>query len=98
MISQYLIGTGIFYNKSQQKDDHLKHRPPGLGNQQALRQYITQELEKCLPVLWPRISMMRHRPSGLCKMTEWIIQQLRKQDMCLGSAIVLLERELIHIL
>ena len=99
MISNYLKGTGLLYNKIK-NNSRITNHPP-MNNEpnqiQELKELIHEELKDCNHILWPKVCEMQSTPKGLAKLEEMIIRYVAQEGMGLGSAIALIEQELSHI-
>ena len=99
MISNYLMGNGILYNKTQ-TDNKLNLQAMASKNNQIeeLKQLIQNELKECNHVLWPKVCEMQNADKGKAKLEDMIIRYVAEEGMEIGSAIALIEQELSHIL
>lgn len=96
MISNYLIGCGVFYRKKQEpKPEKLKHMATD-NHIEQLRTLINEELKDCNHVLWPNVCGMQSTEKGLAKLQEMIIRMIAEEGMGIGSAIAQIEQELAH--
>ena len=99
MISNYLMGNGILYNKTQ-TDNKLNLQAMASKNNQIeeLKQLIQDELKECNHILWPKVCEMQNTDKGKAKLEDMIIRYVAEEGMEIGSAIALIEQELSHIL
>ena len=100
MISNYLRGSGILYNKSKTDINSLDLKGMAEDNNQIeeLRQLIHTELKDCNRFLWPKTCEMQSTDKGRAKLEDMIIRYVAEEGMQIGSAIALIEQELSHIL
>lgn len=101
MISNYLVGSGILYNKSKTDSSKLNLQAMANNNNEIeeLKQLIEEELKECNHLLWPRVCEMQSTEKGKAKLEEMIIRSIADNEgMGIGSAIALIEQELGHIL
>ncbi|MFY9308582.1 MAG: hypothetical protein ACSLE0_07625 [Chitinophagaceae bacterium] len=99
MISNYLMGNGILYNKKTEMNP-IKMQAMANDNKQIdeLRTLINDELKECSRILWPKVCEMQSTDKGKIKLEEMIIRYIAEDGMGIGSAIALIEQELSHIL
>lgn len=97
MISNYLMGNGILYNKKM-NPLNLKTMANDTNKIEELRGLIKEELKECSRFLWPRVCEMQSTATGKAKLEEMIIRYVADEGMNIGSAIALIEQELSHIL
>ena len=99
MISNYLMGNGILYNKTQ-TDNKLNLQAMASNNNQIeeLKQLIQDELKECNHILWPKVCELQSTDKGKAKLEDMIIRYVAEEGMEIGSAIALIEQELSHIL
>jgi len=100
MISNYLLGNGILYNKNDKKNSFLKQKTMATDNHliEELKELIDKELMDCNHVLWPKVCEMQSTEKGKIKLQEMIIRYVAEEAMPIGSAIALIEQELSHTL
>lgn len=100
MISNYLMGTGVLYNKSKTDINKLNvHSMANDNNQiEELKKLIHNELKDCNRFLWPKVCEMQSTAKGKAKLEEMIIRYIAEEGMSVGSAIAIIEQELSHIL
>lgn len=100
MISNYLVGSGILYNKSKTDINKLNLQAMANDNNQIeeLKKLIGDELKECSRFLWPKVCEMQSTEKGKAKLEEMIIRYVAEEGMQIGSAIALIEQELSHIL
>ncbi len=100
MISNYLMGTGVLYNKNKTDINSLNLKAMANDNNQIeeLKQLIYGELKECNRFLWPKVCEMQSTDKGRAKLEDMIIRYVAEEGMGLGSAIALIEQELSHIL
>lgn len=100
MISNYLMGSGILYNKIKTEVTPLKMQAMANDNNQIeeLKTLINDELKECSRFLWPKVCEMQSTEKGKTKLDEMIIRYVAEEGMSIGSAIALIEQELSHIL
>lgn len=100
MISNYLLGSGILYNKSKTDINSLNMQAMTNENNQIeeLKQLIHSEMKECNRFLWPKVCEMQSTDKGRAKLEDMIIRYVAKEGMQIGSAIALIEQELSHIL
>ena len=100
MIVNYLVGSGILYNKNK-KDNNPKNLQAMATDDnriEELKQLIDMELKDCNRVLWPKVCEMQSTDKGRAKLEDMIIRYVAEDGMPIGSAIALIEQELSHIL
>lgn len=96
MISNYLMGNGILYNKTS-NTEFFKPKNMEESNQiEMLRKLIREELKECNNKLWPKVCEMQSTEKGKSKLEEMIIRNVAEEGMSIGSAIALIEQELAH--
>lgn len=99
MISNYLLGNGIHYNKSKTDTNTNLQAMANENNQiEELKQLINGELKDCNRFLWPKVCEMQSTDKGRAKLEDMIIRYVAEEGMQIGSAIALIEQELSHIL
>lgn len=99
MISNYLMGTGILYNKKTEMNPLKMQAMANDNNQiQELRNLISDELKECSRILWPKVCEMQSTEKGRIKLEDMIIHYVAEDGMGIGSAIALIEQELSHIM
>ncbi len=98
MIHNYLIGSGVFYNKNKGGDQQLNLQAMAKDRNQIaeLKKLIREELKECNSILWPKVCEMQSTEKGLEKIEELIIRNIAEEGMGIGSAIALIEQELGH--
>lgn len=98
MISKYLMGSGILYNKSKSEnsDLNLKEMANNSDRIEEIRKLINIDLGECNHVLWPKVCEMRSTPEGKKRLEDMIIRLIAEEGMPIGSAIALTEQELAH--
>lgn len=99
MISNYLMGSGILYNKKTEINP-IKMQAMANDNKQIdeLRSLINDELKECSRILWPKVCEIQSTDKGKAKLEEMIIRYIAEDGMGIGSAIALIEQELSHIM
>lgn len=90
MITRYLKGTGIMYNKKQ------SNMGTTAVNLKELRQLIKIELQDCDADRFPFLCQMQSTEEGYARIEEMIIRYAAKEAMPIGSSIALIEQELAH--
>jgi len=99
MISNYLLGNGIHYNKSKTDINTNLQAMANENNQiEELKQLINGELKDCNRFLWPKVCEMQSTDKGRAKLEDMVIRYVAEEGMQIGSAIALIEQELAHIL
>lgn len=100
MISNYLVGSGILYNKNKTDINSINMQAMANENDQIkeLKQLINGELKDCNRFLWPKVCEMQSTDKGRSKLEDMIIRYVAEEGMQIGSAIALIEQELSHIL
>ncbi|MFY9308615.1 MAG: hypothetical protein WAQ28_06120 [Bacteroidia bacterium] len=100
MISNYLVGSGILYNKNKSDINSINMQAMANENDQIkeLKQLINGELKDCNRFLWPKVCEMQSTDKGRAKLEDMIIRYVAEEGMQIGSAIALIEQELSHIL
>ena len=100
MISNYLMGTGVLYNKNKTDINTLNLRAMANDNNQIeeLKQLIHGEMKECNRFLWPKVCEMQSTDKGMARLEDMIIRYVAEEGMQIGSAIALIEQELSHIL
>lgn len=99
MISNYLMGNGILYNKKNEMNPlNLTTMVNDTNKIEELRGLINDELKECSRFLWPKVCEMQSTDKGKIKLEEMIIRYVAEEGMNIGSAIALIEQELSHIL
>ncbi len=99
MISNYLMGSGILYNKNRTEETQKTQAMANDVNQVAeLKKLINEELKDCNGFLWPKVCEMQSTEKGKAKLDEMIVQLIADEGMSIGSAIAHIEQELAHIL
>ncbi|MGQ0827892.1 MAG: hypothetical protein ACT4ON_05815 [Bacteroidota bacterium] len=100
MISNYLVGSGILYNKNKTDINSINMQAMANENDQIneLKQLINGELKDCNRFLWPKVCEMQSTDKGRAKLEDMIIRYVAEEGMQIGSAIALIEQELSHIL
>jgi hypothetical protein len=100
MISNYLVGSGILYNKNKTDINSINMQAMTNENDQIkeLKQLINEELKDCNRFLWPKVCEMQSTDKGRAKLEDMIIRYVAEEGMQIGSAIALIEQELSHIL
>lgn len=96
MITNYLRGSGILYNKDKTK----QQIPSTMTNSdiqiEELKALIQEELKDCSHVHWPHVCQMQTTETGRVRLLEMIIQHIAEEGMSIGSAIATVEYELTH--
>ena len=99
MISNYLMGNGILYNKKNEMNPlNLTTMVNDTNKIEELRGLINDELKECSRFLWPKVCEMQSTDKGRIKLEEMIIRYVAEEGMNIGSAIALIEQELSHVL
>lgn len=99
MISNYLMGSGILYNKKTEINPiKLQAMANDTNKIEELKNLIGDELKECNRFLWPKVCEMQSTGKGKAKLEEMIIRYVAEEGMNIGSAIALIEQELSHIL
>lgn len=96
MISNYLIGCGVFYRKKQEPEPEKLHNMANDNQIEQLKTLISEELKDCNHVLWPNVCSMQSTDCGLAKLQEMIIRLIAEEGMGIDSAIAFIEQELAH--
>ena len=103
MISNYLMGSGILYDKNKKNNNGLNLQAMANENNQTeelkeLKKLIHVELKECDGSLWPKVCEMQNTDNGKTKLEDMIIRYVAEEGMQIGSAIALIEQELSHVL
>lgn len=99
MISNYLMGSGILYNKKNESTPmNLKTMANETNKIEELKNLIGDELKECNRFLWPKVCEMQSTEKGKAKLEEMIIRYVAEEGMDIGFAIALIEQELSHLL
>lgn len=99
MISNYLMGSGILYNKKTEMNPLTLQAMANETNKiEELKSLINDELKECNRFLWPKVCEMQSTDKGKSKLEEMVIRYVAEEGMNIGSAIALIEQELSHIL
>lgn len=99
MIENYLMGSGILYNKRNEMNPINLQAMANENNKiEELKDLINDELKECNRFLWPKVCEMQSTEKGKAKLDEMIIRYVAEEGMSIGSAIALIEQELSHIL
>lgn len=99
MIANYLMGSGILYNKKQEINPVKLQAMANDSNAiDEIKKLINEELKDCNRFLWPKTCEMQSTEKGRTKLEEMIIRYVAEEGMSIGSAIALIEQELSHIL
>ncbi len=99
MIANYLMGSGILYNKKNETNPiNLQAMANETNKIEELKSLINDELKECNRFLWPKVCEMQSTDKGKTKLDEMIIRYVAEEGMSIGSAIALIEQELSHIL
>ena len=99
MIANYLMGSGILYNKKTEMNLlNLQAMANETNKIEELKSLINDELKECNRFLWPKVCEMQSSDKGKIKLEEMVIRYVAEEGMNIGSAIALIEQELSHIL
>lgn len=99
MISNYLIGNGILYNKKTETNHlNVQAMANDTNKIEELKSLINEELKECSRFLWPKVCEMQSTEKGKAKLEEMIIRMIADEGMRIGPAIAHIEQELSHIL
>lgn len=100
MITNYLLGNGILYNKkqNQMEANDLKAMASDNEKLKELKLLIRDELKDCNHIIWPQVCQMQSTEKGQAKLEDMIIRYIAEEGMMIGSAIALIEQELSHII
>jgi hypothetical protein len=99
MIANYLMGSGILYNKKTEMNPlNLQAMANETNKIEELKSLINDELKECNRFLWPKVCEMQSTDKGKTKLEEMVIRYVAEEGMNIGSAIALIEQELSHIL
>jgi len=98
MISKYLMGSGILYNKNKTDNNELNLQQMARNSEriEEARKLINIELGECNHVLWPKVCEMRSTPQGQRRLEDMIIRLCADEGMDIGPAIAQTEQELAH--
>lgn len=99
MITNYLMGSGILYNKNKSETSkNLSNMAHDTKQIDELRTLISEELKDCSGHLWPKVCELRSTDKGKLKLENMIIRLIADEGMGIGSAIAHIEQELSHML
>lgn len=99
MISNYLMGNGILYNKKTQINPlNVRAMANDTNKIEELKSLINDELKECSHFLWPKVCEMQSTDKGKAKLEEMIIRMVADEGIEIGPAIAHIEQELSHIL
>jgi hypothetical protein len=96
MITNYLRGSGILYNKDQSKIKNEVNMTNTDTQIEELKALILEELKDCSHIHWPHVCRMQTTEAGKIKLLEMIIHHIAEEGMGIGSAIAHVEHELTH--
>ncbi|MBI2271039.1 MAG: hypothetical protein HYU69_11905 [Bacteroidetes bacterium] len=98
MISKYLMGSGILYNKNKTDYNELNLQQMARNSEriEEVRKLINVELGECNHVLWPKVCEMRGTTEGQRRLEDMIIRLCAEEGMGIGPAIAQTEQELGH--
>ncbi|MBS1635392.1 MAG: hypothetical protein JST26_05670 [Bacteroidetes bacterium] len=98
MITNYLMGSGILYNKNKTEPKNTSIMAHDSEQIDELRTLIEEELKDCSGHLWPKVCEMRSTEKGKFKLENMIIRMIADEGMGIGSAIAHIEQELAHMI
>lgn len=96
MITNYLRGSGILYNKDKSKQQIPSTMTNAEIHIEELKILIHEELKDCSHIHWPHVCQMQSTETGMARLLEMIIQHIAEEGMSIGSAIATVEYELTH--
>ncbi len=96
MITNYLRGSGILYNKHKTNEQTKPAMTNADTQIEELKTLILEELKECSHVHWPHVCRMQTTETGRAKLMEMIIQHIAEEGMSIGSAIAHVEHQLTH--
>lgn len=97
MITNYLIGCGVFYKKKQETEPEKLKIMAHTNQIEQMKALINEELKDCNYAKWPNVCSMQGTEKGLARLQEMIIRLCAAEEgMSIGSAIALIEQEMAH--